>query len=355
MTPINIASRPEAYLRAAIAPVLSGAWAREWWAMISRRTLLGLGLAGGALAAGGITVSAYAAAMDAARTRIDASQSSIAASRFGDVEYADVGTGAPVMMIHGTGGGFDQGLAFAKPLREAGYRIIAPSRFGYLRSAFPDDPSAENQADALADMMDAIGVERAAIAGGSAGALSAIAFAIRHPDRTTALVALVPATYAPDRPPARPWSPTQQRFAEAVLRSDFLYWAAMTAAPGMLTRTLLATDPALVAAADPAEQARVADILSGILPVSARAAGLLNDARQAGDPPSMALERIRAPTLAISLEDDHFLTADATRHIAATVPGARLIVHPTGGHVWVGRDEQIFGEIDSFLHGIGHS
>jgi dienelactone hydrolase len=40
-------------------------------------------------------------------------------------------------MIHGTGGGFDQGLLFARRLVDAGYRVIAPSRFGYLRSDFP--------------------------------------------------------------------------------------------------------------------------------------------------------------------------------------------------------------------------
>ena len=32
------------------------------------------------------------------------------------MEYAIAGTGPPVLMIHGTGGGFDQGLAFAEPL-----------------------------------------------------------------------------------------------------------------------------------------------------------------------------------------------------------------------------------------------
>lgn len=321
--------------------------------MISRRSLLGLGLAGGALAAGSVTVGAYSAAMAEARARIDPGQSRVVATRFGDVEYAETGSGAPLLMIHGTGGGFDQGLAFTRPLHGRGYRVIAPSRFGYLRSAFPADPSPENQADALADLMDALGIERAAIAGGSAGALSAIAFAIRHPGRTAALMALVPATFTPHRPPARPWSATQRSLAEAVLGSDFLFWAALSATPGLMTRTLLATDPQLVAAAGPAERARVAAILSSILPVSARAQGLLNDARQAGDPRPMALETIEAPTLAISLDDDRFLTADAARHIAATVPGAELIVYPSGGHVWVGRDEQVFGAIDDFLNRIG--
>ena len=69
-------------------------------------------------------------------------------------------------------------------------------------------------------------------------------------------------------------------------------------------------------------------ILHGILPVSDRARGLLNDGKLAGSPEPMALEAIRAPTLALSLEDDRFETLAAARHIAATVAGARLISLP---------------------------
>ncbi len=58
---------------------------------------------------------------------------------------------------------------------------------------------------------------------------------------------------------------------------------------------------------------------------------------------------IVAPTLAISLEDDRFLTADAARHIAASVPGARLLLYPSGGHVWVGHDAELFAAINAFL------
>ena len=113
--------------------------------------------------------------------------------------------------------------------------------------------------------------------------------------------------------------------------------------------TLLATDPDLVHSADPSERERVRAILHDILPVSARARGLLNDGKLAGSPEPMALETIRAPTLALSLEDDRFETLAAARHIAATVPGARLISFPTGGHVWVGRDREVFAAVDAFL------
>ncbi len=62
-------------------------------------------------------------------------------SRFGAMEFAVQGGGPTVIMIHGTGGGFDQGLSMAAPLVAAGYRVIAPSRFGYLQTDFPDDPT----------------------------------------------------------------------------------------------------------------------------------------------------------------------------------------------------------------------
>lgn len=112
---------------------------------------------------------------------------------------------------------------------------------------------------------------------------------------------------------------------------------------------LLATDPALVAQADAGERARVRAVLHNILPVSERAEGLLNDGALAGNPTPMPLEQIRAPTLALSLEDDRFETLAAARHIAATVPGARLISYPTGGHVWVGRNREVFDEVAKFL------
>jgi pimeloyl-ACP methyl ester carboxylesterase len=290
--------------------------------------------------------------MSRARAEIAPTRSAVIQTRFGKLEYAEAGSGPPFLMVHGTGGGFDQGLLFAKKIVAAGYRVIAPSRFGYLRSAMPADPSSENQADAFADLLEHLGISSIAVAGGSAGALSAMQFAIRHPDRCAALIPIVPAAYAPNRPPARPWSATQTFIAQTVLKSDFLFWAALVTAPDTLIRTLLATDPELLKAASPEERARVKDILWSILPVSARAEGLLNDAKLAGNPAPVALEKITAPTLTISLEDDLFLTADAARHIAATVPYARLIIYPSGGHVWVRHDDELFGAIGKFLRDI---
>jgi pimeloyl-ACP methyl ester carboxylesterase len=72
-------------------------------------------------------------------------------------------------------------------------RLIAPSRFGHLRSPFPAEPSGERQADHLACLLDALGVPAAAVTGVSAGGVSVLHFAVRHAHRTTALVLVVPA------------------------------------------------------------------------------------------------------------------------------------------------------------------
>jgi len=313
-----------------------------------RRSFIGLAALGVLAAGTGLVWRDYHRMLDPAWVRTTQGRKLIP-TRSGAMEYGEAGEGPPLLMIHGTGGGFDQGLAFARRLSEAGWRVIAPSRFGYLGSDFPEDASSAAQADAFVDLLDHLGIDRLPVLGGSAGALSALSFAIRHPERCTALVPIVPATHVPGRPAPRP----PNRMSEAIirwgLRSDLLFWAGLRFARDHMIASLLATDPALVQAATPEEQARVDAILHGILPVGAKSRGLLNDARLAGDPAPLDLGAIRAPTLAVSVEDDRFGTAAAARHIAATVPGAELLVFPEGGHVWVGHDEELLAAMHGFL------
>lgn len=269
-------------------------------------------------------------------------------TRSGTLEYAIAGTGPPLMMIHGTGGGFDQGLFFSSTLRRLGHRIIAPSRFGYLRSDFPADPSLANQADAFAALLDHLGINRLAVAGGSAGALSGVAFALRHPDRCSALVLLVPAVNVDGSDPVE-MSVVQESAIRALLASDFAYWSALNTVPGKLIGTLLGTDPMLLATTSQTERRRAFTILSGMMPISARAKGMLNDARQAGHPAAMDFSLLRMPVLLISAEDDCFGTAATARKIATVVPQAKLTILPDGGHIWLGHDDEVAVRIDRFL------
>jgi hypothetical protein len=65
--------------------------------------------------------------------------------------------------------------------------------------------------------------------------------------------------------------PIGEAIVFALLRSDFLFWAATKLIPAHMTQAVLATDPAIVKAASKDEQARVSAILTHILPVSRRA------------------------------------------------------------------------------------
>jgi 2-hydroxy-6-oxonona-2,4-dienedioate hydrolase len=292
----------------------------------------------------------YRRDMDRALERI-AAGSQLAQTPCGPIEYASAGEGPPVLIVHGAGGGIDQGMDAAKSLAVAGFRVIAMSRFGYLRTPFPADASPAAQADAHACLLDALGIKRAAIIGASAGAPSAMQFALRHPERCSALVLLVPAAYVP-RPGGAPSLKTPEwteLVFDTALRWDFLYWASIRLAHATLVGAMLATPPEVLEKADTEERARAAQMLEHTLPVSARRQGLVNDARITLSLPRYELEGIRVPTLAISVADDRFGTYDAARYTAEQIPGARFLGYPAGGHVWIGHHKEIMAEIAAFL------
>lgn len=276
------------------------------------------------------------------------SGSAVAFTACGPIEYAVRGEGPPILVVHGAGGGFDQGLLLGEDLAARGYRVIAMSRFGYLRTPMPGNASAEAQADAHSCLLDALRVPRAAIIGVSAGGPSAMQFAIRHAQRTTALILLVPLAWYPRREAPEPPS-AAMRLALRALENDFAYWVLMKAAPGLVTRTLLATPPALLANASLPERERVATVRERILPVSRRAAGLRADGRVGATIQPYALERIEAPTLVISLQDDLFGTYAGAQYSATRIPGARFLGLSEGGHAWVGHHEEILSAIGELL------
>ncbi|MDP3801662.1 alpha/beta hydrolase [Brevundimonas sp.] len=281
-------------------------------------------------------------------------RSRVVDSPWGPIEYAEVGSGPPVLMIHGSGGGFDQGLDFSAPLAREGVRIIAPSRFGYLRSAMPDGATVEMQADALDWLMNRLGIDQAVIIGGSAGALSATQLALRHPGRCRGLVLVVPALHAPDRLPGANAAPDAgtQRMINAALGSDFLFWAGIRGAPDFMTRMVLATDPATVKAAEASERRRASDVMLHILPVSARREGLLMDSATAGAPPDWPVERIACPTLVAGARGDLYETDKAAVHVAGRIPEARLVMYPDGGHLWIGHDAELWRTVGAFAKGL---
>jgi pimeloyl-ACP methyl ester carboxylesterase len=275
--------------------------------------------------------------------------SQIACTARGPIEYERHGIGRPVLVVHGAGGGFDQGLAVGHWILDEGYSIIAPSRFGYLGTPVPEDGSPAAQAEAHAGLLDALDIRKAVVIGVSAGAPSAIEMAIRHPDRVAALILLVPRAYSTESGLSQ--APLESKHVLAAVQngSDFAFWCAIRVARASVVR-FLGVRPEVETAASPEERARVTEIMRTILPVSRRIAGVCNDGAAVIGP--WPLERIKAPTLVISAADDLFGTLGCARFTAARIPGAELMELETGGHLMVGRTGQVRARVAAFLQRI---
>jgi pimeloyl-ACP methyl ester carboxylesterase len=295
------------------------------------------------------TFIAYRADLHRAVQRTS-SGSAVTSTPCGPIEYAVRGDGPPVLVIHGAGGGFDQGMLLGDEFVARGYRVIAVSRFGYLRTPVPADASPEAQADAHACLLDALGIRRASVIGVSAGGPSALQLAIRHPQRCTALVLLVPLAWHPRLPAESARAPRRlMRLALGALEHDFAYWMLIRFFPQVATKTLLATPPELLQTAPHEERERIRILREQILPVSRRAAGLRMDGSVASTLRPYALERIEASTLLVSLEDDLYGTYPAAQYTASHIRGARFVGFPSGGHVWVGHHEEILAMVTDFM------
>lgn len=314
---------------------------------ILRRHLILATLGAATLFVAGYGAGAYRGTITAERRRV-AGRTRTADTRFGPIEFVVAGEGSPLLMLHGTGGGFDQALLIASGFVARGFRVIAPSRPGYLGSAIRDGVGPAGEADAMADLLDHLGLGRVAVAGASAGAIPAMQVALRYPERCSHLVLLAPAANLTGEDPVD-FSPAQERLVRTLLGSDFWFWAALTLAPNRLLRLLLATDPALLDRVSPAERARAQLMLHSIMPVRGRATGMLLDARAAGAPAMLDPSEIKVPTLVVSAEDDLFGTARTARILEREVPGAQLLIFDDGGHIFLGRQDEMSEAVAAFV------
>ena len=300
--------------------------------------------AAGALGAGlaALTYAAYRKDIRAARKRIEASPHHT-------IEFAESGDGPAVLLIHGAGGGFDQGLDLGRAFVGDGYRIVAPSRFGYLGTPVPADASAEAQAEAHLRLLDALELDTVPVIGVSAGAPSAMQLCLRHPERCSALVLIVPLAYEPTRAPGRAPSRLLGALLNAITASDALFWAATKVAHAALLETILGTPAEHYRNGTPDERRNIDEMMRSILPISSRAAGIRNDAAVATSLPRYALETMRVPTLVISAEDDLYGTYPSSLYTAEQIDGAKLVTFRAGGHLLVGHEAEVQVLVTSFL------
>lgn len=255
------------------------------------------------------------------------------ATRGGSLECLVAGEGPPVLALHGGLGGYDQGALLARSaIGASGFKLVAPSRPGYLGTPLAAGPSPEEQADLFADLIDALGLPEVAVVAISGGGPGALQFALRHRSRCRALV-LISACAArlSVRMPLRFYvmklvahSPTLSRLIGRTLRNPER--AARRSIADRQMRASLLDNPE-ACALFMALGLSITDRLALRLP------GTENDYHRFSTGDGYPLEQVAVPMLAMHGTADRVVAFSHAQGIADRVPGAQLVAFGGGEHV----------------------
>ena len=119
------------------------------------------------------------------------------------LHVVDVGSGEPVVLVHGNPTSSHLWRKFLEPLAAAGYRAIAPDHLGFGASPKEGDLSLPAHARRFAELMDALALDEVTLVVHDWGGPIALAWATEHPERVKRLVILNSVGWAPPlrRPP----------------------------------------------------------------------------------------------------------------------------------------------------------
>jgi pimeloyl-ACP methyl ester carboxylesterase len=303
------------------------------------RPLLFAALAGGAAIVVVGFSARYRRDLNAARARLAKVDRRVFPTAWGAVEFAERGSGKPLLVAHGIFEGCEGGLLSVRDLCPD-RRVIAPSRFGYLGSTLPPGATPADQADAFAALLDGLGIGEVDVIARSAGATSALQLALRHPERVKHLVVLV------GNVPGSPTAVVQPSWGR-LLDRPLPVWVLKTFFPSVMTR--LAGVPRSFSMTD--DDARfVAEFIDSMFPLAPRVSGVIFDAYVSNaDVNSYDLESIRVPTLLVHTKDDPLASHDASRRAAERIPGARFLSLESGGHLYLGQMKIIRDELADFF------
>ncbi|HEX6095951.1 MAG TPA: alpha/beta hydrolase [Thermoanaerobaculia bacterium] len=278
----------------------------------------------------------YRGEMRAARARL-LDRSSVLLSPYGDLEYAEGGAGADVLVVHGAAGGWDQGALIAEAVLDSSrFHWIAPSRFGYLRSGCLAGASVDDQAHAYAFLLDHLGIDTVAVVAMSAGGPSALLFSVLYPQRVSSLT-LISCGVAPSSSDEQARAHRRGAALATIFRSDAGFWLATRLFRKSLLR-LMGIDSADVLTHGFRELQWIDRVLAAMHPASLRSRGVAFDHQ--APLPGKRIAAIEAPTLIVHARDDSLQLLDNAVFAVMQIPQARLMTFGTGGHMVVATESK---------------
>jgi 3-oxoadipate enol-lactonase len=232
------------------------------------------------------------------------------------IAYDEAGSGTPLLLVHG----FPHNRTLWRPQLSGlarHFRCIAPDLRGFGESDARGPYTMDRYADDLAGLLDALGIERAAVAGISMGGYITFAFWRRHRARVTALV-LANTRAGPDSAEARAGREAMIDLARtrgAAAVADAMIERMVGASTRRRAPELVRAVHAMLASAS----------VEGIV-------GALTALIHRPDS-TPTLPTIDVPTLIVAGEEDAIAPIDEALAMHAAIRGSRLEVIPGAGHL----------------------
>ncbi len=239
----------------------------------------------------------------------------------GLAEYRMEGEGPAVLLLHGSPGGYDQGMALAHFLALQDYTALAISRPGYLRTPLVSGKTPEEQADLYAIVLDMVNIPEVVLIANSGGGPSALQFALRHPERCRGLIMIAGLSqkYSEEETyRALPWN---KRQAKQIIDKLLLFDPAL-----YLLMTFSKRAP---------EGAQAQELLASLTMSHLRTFGYDNDSEQFADLPTYPVRDIIAPTLLVHGTDDIDVPFTQSEQLARRMPHAQLVAVEYADHLSV--------------------
>lgn len=248
---------------------------------------------------------------------------------FGKMTYIDKGSGEAILICHGICGGYDQAYDALKD-RVDDYRIIAPSRFGYIGSHMPQNATVKDQAKAYKELLDKLNIDKVYVLATSAGGTLAIRFALDYPERTKGLIlycSSMPYSVKPDRNEEYVGPPKQ-------VCNNFTMWLISP-----LFEPLMGMDRSTI---------------NEILPINEKRDGIVFDSKVVNTDmdknfDQYDVESLKVPTIVFNAKDDKMAVYSRTKSSVERFPNCTFISFESGGHLMTGNENKINSELDKFI------
>lgn len=249
---------------------------------------------------------------------------------YGKMSYVDVGKGEAILSVHGIFGGYDQAYDTCKDL-SSDYRIIAPSRFGYLGSDILDDGTPYEQATAYVKLLDKLSIDKVYLLATSAGGSVAIRFALDYPERTKGLILYCSAIPFVEKPEKY----SKYAGPPAFLCNDFTMFLISP-----LFEPIIGMEPSTI---------------YSMLPINERKEGVILDASvtnldMAKNYDNYHIEDLQVPTLAFQAKDDKLISYSDTEKAIKRIPNCTFISFESGGHLMSGHGKEIREAVSKFIN-----